>query len=99
MDNGLVEIIVIVAIVIAVAAISFFILLMSNKKYAPLTHKNGEKDIAYYWRVFKWFLIGNYKCENANDYIWCYILLNKIFWSSNVVLCSIGIGTIIQWMR
>lgn len=90
-------IIVSVSIVLIVAVLGYFIFLTYKSKI--IKHKDGERDIAYYWRVFKWFLIGNYKCENSNKYIWVYILLNKIFWSSIVVLCSIGIGTIIEWIR
>lgn len=93
----LLEIIITISLILIVAVLGYVIAL--TNKTQIIKHKDGEKDFAYYVRVFKWFLIGNYKCENTNKYIWLYVLLNKLFWSSNVVLCSIGIGTIIQWMK
>lgn len=94
---GLLEIIIGLSVITIIAVLGYVITL--NDKSRIIKHKDGEKDFAYYWRVFKWFLIGNYRCENTNEYIWLYILLNKLFWSSNVILCSIGIGTIIQWIQ
>ena len=58
-----------------------------------------DKNLKYYFFIFRWFLIGKYHCENAQNYIKLYWIFHKILWTIIIVSVAVFLASFIEFIK